>query len=249
MEVDKLKEEHKFCSISPPNEDEPPAHSSERSRKRNKMRSLYLHDGEAHTVWKPKQQSQKTPSTKFYNVVREAIARKNELYERQKILENRVQATRHVLKMKKEELVIISEEEVEGKATEHERLNTSHTSLEIEQNSQHATKKEEEELDSKSPKRSRKMRRFSLHIHNMVSQYAANSPHASPLQLLPLVEEQDGDKNQEDATRRRQPNRRVSSVTKSRRNSVTTIPPRKRRSSQPVMMQEKLKRVRMHTMV
>ena len=231
----------------------PPANLSEKTKKRKGVRSLYLHDGEAHTVWKPIQLSETTPSTKFFNVVREAMARKNELYERQKNLESRIQATRNVLKMKKDELVTIVEEEVEeeGNVTEQEGLNTSHTSTEIKQKSQQATTKEEEELDSKIPKRMRKMSLFPLQIHNMVSQYAAQSPHASPFQLPPFVEAQDGDKNQENVTWRKKV-RRVSSVatvSKRKRNADTVTPPRKRRLSQPETIQEKLKRVQTQTMV
>ena len=89
--------------------------SSRRRRKRS-VASVYLRDGQIHSVWKPKKSSVVSPTTpkpppsKFADVVNEVMRQgKLNLRERQRQLFSRVTATQAVLKEQNEELAAVAE--------------------------------------------------------------------------------------------------------------------------------------------
>ena len=99
---------------------------------RNKsIRSVYLRDGEIHSVWKPKHNSLTSPTTpsppptNFADVVSEVMRQKLNLRERQRKLFSRVTATQAVLKEQNEELAAVAELTEEDEEKEREEGLTS----------------------------------------------------------------------------------------------------------------------------
>ena len=91
---------------------------SRRARRKKSTRSVYLHDGETHAVWKPgtKQSSVRSnpatpspPPSSLADVVQMLMKQKHDLRERQRKLFSRVTATQAVLKEQNEELATVAE--------------------------------------------------------------------------------------------------------------------------------------------
>lgn len=123
--------------------------------KRNKRKALYLDSGQTHMVWKPTRQDSKK------NIGFTDIESRQDLLERQQKLQSRVMATQQVLKVHKDELAVVSDEEkaegVEvGQPMSKERK-------------QKSIKKEAEDNAKTKKKRSKR----SVHFHETVSKYVA----------------------------------------------------------------------------
>lgn len=133
-------------------------------QKQQRRKALYLDNGEAYTIWKPKY-LKKNISVEASNTVLEMDKQKQDLYERQQKLLSRVQATREVLKVQREEMATLeddTEEDVRMSVQEctSDRENLPKTITgEVEKN--------EEEKERQS------MKKRSMYFHNTVSQYVA----------------------------------------------------------------------------
>lgn len=130
-------------------------------QKQQRRNALYLDNGEAYTIWKPKYL--KTAETS--NTVLEMDKQKQDLYERQQKVLSRVQATREVLKVQREELATLedeTEEDVKSSVrqctTLREKWPNTVTGM---------TKENEKEKEQQSRKKR------STYFHNTVSQYVA----------------------------------------------------------------------------
>ena len=151
--------------------------------------SLYLRDGKAHSVWKPKRHTERKRVSRVDN---EVVEQKQDLHERQQNLLSRVQATRDVLKEQKEELARQPEEhqsgmEVEEKEKEREdeeeegdrESDQTHTSTTNgEQRWQHAIRSVMEENVGKKTRKD--LKRMPWQFHDVVSQYVAAVSQPSP---------------------------------------------------------------------
>jgi hypothetical protein len=79
--------------------------------KRDHRRALYLDEGQAHTVWKPKRFARKVHvAVGMSTAMLEMEKHRQDLHERQQKLVSRVQATREVLKVQREELANLEED-------------------------------------------------------------------------------------------------------------------------------------------
>ena len=79
--------------------------------KRDHRRALYLDEGQAHAVWKPKRFARKVHvAVGMSTAMLEMEKHRQDLHERQQKLLSRVQATREVLKVQREELANLEED-------------------------------------------------------------------------------------------------------------------------------------------
>ena len=127
-----------------------PLKAEERRARRRRNHSIYLNAGERHTVWKPK-----------HSTIIEGKRNKKDILERRRKLLNRVWATQQVLKVQRETLASIPEEnEEEGSGvhptTTERKMWQKAIAKVIEQNPE-SIKKEKK----------------SMHFHDIVSQYVA----------------------------------------------------------------------------
>lgn len=133
-------------------------------QKQQRRKALYLDNGEAYTIWKPKYLKTAGAS----NTVLEMDKQKQDLYERQQKVLSRVQATREVLKVQREELATLEDEtenSVEQRTTVREKWSNTITGM---------TKENEKEKEQQSRKKR------STYFHNTVSQYVAVMMKSSP---------------------------------------------------------------------
>lgn len=147
-------------------------------QKQQRRKALYLDNGEAYTIWKPKY-SKKNVSAGASNTVLEMDKQKQDLYERQQKVLSRVQATREVLKVQREELATLEDETEETSVQQFtsDREKSSHTITGMT-----LTKENDKEKEQQSRKK------LSMYFHNTVSQYVAvmmkSSPHGPTVATL-----------------------------------------------------------------
>lgn len=149
--------------------------------------SLYLRNGKAHSVWKPRRYTERNPASGISNEVEE---QRQDLHERQQNLLSRVQATRDVLKEQKEELARHpeenqsgveekEEEEKEGEEKKEERAQESdQTHTNSEQRWQYAIKSVMKK--KAGPSTTKDLKRMPWQFHDVVSQYIATVSQSSP---------------------------------------------------------------------
>ena len=133
-------------------------------QKQQRRKALYLDNGKAYTIWKPKY----SKTTGASNTVLEMDKQKQDLYERQQKVLSRVQATREVLKVQREELATLEDEtenSVQQCTTVREKWSNTITRM---------TKENEKEKEQQSRKKR------STYFHNTVSQYMAVMMKSSP---------------------------------------------------------------------
>ena len=140
--------------------------------KRNHRRALYLDEGQAHTVWKPKRFARKVHVAIGMNTAMlEMEKHRQDLHERQQKLLSRVQATREVLKVQREELANLEEDVIDvddwgiGEAGGGRRADKRRWRSVI-------TRVMEENDDMKQRERCSRKKR-SMYFHDTVSQYVA----------------------------------------------------------------------------
>ena len=156
------------------------AHHRVAGRRKKSVRSVYLRDGEIHSVWKPKHNSLTSPTTpsppptNFADVVSEVMKQKLNLRERQRKLFSRVTATQAVLKEQNEELAAVAElteEEDEEKESEEglmsERARTDTPSKKMWKQAIKTVIDENKGEETKMKKRNRK--RSTVHFHAVVT--------------------------------------------------------------------------------
>lgn len=125
--------------------------------KQERRQALYLDEGQAHMVWKPKRVGRK-PLTEITTAMQEMEKHRQDLHERQQKLLSRVQATREVLKVHKEELAtLVEDKSPTQRQTSEKRWRTAITKV----------MEENEEM------RRRKRNKKSLYFHEIVTQYVA----------------------------------------------------------------------------
>ena len=135
-------------------------------------RALYLDEGQVHTVWKPKRVIRPVSSKTIFELEKH----KQDLQERQQKLLSRVQATREVMKVKREELVTLEEDEMEEEEEEESvRFNTQRQMSD----KGHRVITKRGNLEVKKKER-RNRKRQSTYFHNVVSQYVAAMTKTSP---------------------------------------------------------------------
>ena len=152
------------------------------------MRSVYLRDGEIHSVWKPSRQNSLTKPTtpsptpqSLAEVVQAVMKQKHDLRERQRKLFSRVTATQAVLKEQNEELATVEEatddedeeQTEEGRASDEARTDTPRKKM-----WQQAIKtviddnKDDQKEHRKKSRRDRK--RSTVHFHEVVTSKLAS---------------------------------------------------------------------------
>ena len=152
--------------------------------KKERRKALYLDEGQAHAVWKPKHLDRKQSGGTATALI-EMEKNKQDLLERQQKLLSRVQATREVLKVQREELATMEEGEGEEEVS---RINARprrfsenprRRTLSDKGNWQTVVTREMEDTrEMQRERRNRKKR--SMHFHNIVSQYVAAMSKTSP---------------------------------------------------------------------
>ena len=129
--------------------------------KQERRQALYLDEGQAHTVWKPKRAARK-PLSGIATAMHEMEKHKQDLHERQQKLLSRVQATRKVLKVHKEELATLdegmAEEDTQRRTSEKKRWRNA------------ITRVMEENEETRKRKQSNRKKR-SMYFHDIVTQY------------------------------------------------------------------------------
>lgn len=138
--------------------------------KKERRRALYLDEGQAHAVWKPKRYNKKVHvAVSVHTAMLEMEKYKQDLHERQQKLLSRVQATREVLKVQREELATLDEEEkIPDEAMDRRQWRNVITRV-MEENGTDTDRRE---------RRNRKKQ--SMYFHNIVSQYVAAMTKQSP---------------------------------------------------------------------
>lgn len=165
-------------------------------------RSVYLRDGEIHSVWKPRSNSQTTPTapspppTHLADVVHEVMRQKKlDLRERQRQLASRVTATQAVLKEQNEELAAVAElteEEEEEKEKDEDVLSGGETrDTPSKKMWQHVIKTVMEENKDDKKKKRRNRKRSTVHFHEVVTNKVATMDHKGA-QGYPSVSEHSG---------------------------------------------------------
>lgn len=148
--------------------------------------SLYLRDGKAHSVWKPKRHTERKPASGITNEVEE---QRQDLHERQQNLLSRVQATRDVLKEQKEELARHPEDNLSGVEEEKEKEGEEEKEEERAQESDQTHTNSERRwqyaiksvMKKKVGQNTRKdLKRMPWQFHDVVSQYIATVSQSSP---------------------------------------------------------------------
>ena len=162
-------------------------------------RSVYLRDGEIHSVWKPIKNPQTTPTapspppTHLADVVHEVMRQKKlDLRERQRQLNSRVTATQAVLKEQNEELAAVAELTEDEEKEKDDLLSEDETrETPSKKMWQHVIKTvmEENKDDKKKKKRNRK--RSTVHFHEVVTNKVATMDHKGA-QGYPSVSEHSG---------------------------------------------------------
>ena len=160
------------------------AHHRVGGHRKKSVRSVYLRDGEIHSVWKPKRTSLTSPTTpsppptNFADVVSEVMRQKLNLRERQRKLFSRVTATQAVLKEQNEELATVAElteDEDEEKVNDEESMSErGRVDTPGKKMWQQAIKTviDENKDDEKKKKRNRK--RSTVHFHEVVTNKLAS---------------------------------------------------------------------------
>lgn len=163
-------------------------------------RSVYLRDGEIHSVWKPRKGSQTTltvpspPPTCLADVVHEVIRQKKlDLRERQRQLNSRVTATQAVLKEQNEELATVAElTEDEEKEKDEDILSEGETrDTPSKKMWQHVIKTVMEENKDGEKKKKRNRKRSTVHFHEVVTNKVATMDNKGT-QGYPSVSEHSG---------------------------------------------------------
>ena len=149
--------------------------------KRGNRRALYLDEGQVHTVWKPKRFARKVHvAIGVRTSILEMEKHRLDLHERQQKLLSRVQATREVLKVQREELANLEPDQVDGdewilngqtagRKTATERRKWREVIARVMDENDKLTRRE---------RRNRKKR--SMYFHNTVSLYVAAMTKQSP---------------------------------------------------------------------
>ena len=172
-------------------------HKERRGHRNKSVRSVYLRDGEIHSVWKPKTTSLTSPTTpspppaNFADVVHEVMRQKLNLRERQRKLFSRVTATQAVLKEQNEELAAVAEdEEDEKEAEEGSASDEGRTDTPSKKMWQQAIKTvmDENKNDLKNTKKDRK--RSTVHFHEVVTNKLASMDYTGGTRAYPSVSEQ-----------------------------------------------------------
>ena len=201
-------------------------------RRKKSVRSVYLRDGETHTVWKPSAPSPVTPTappSHFADVVHEMMRQngKMNLRERQRQLLSRVTATRQVLKEQNEELAAVAEltEEEGDEDKEGQQRSVSAPGQRDTPGRkmwQHLIKsvidgKKESERDRK-----RNRKRSTVHFHEVVTNKVASMEPVVPRgSTLPSVSEQGEMGNGNIPVTPRRANRKTSVISRGRLDTVT----------------------------
>ena len=126
--------------------------------KQDRRKSLYLFDGQMHSVWTPRHPSKS--HTGFTDIVTEVVKSKQDLLKRRQRLQSRLMATQQVLKVQREEMVVMSDEGEEENSTVQRPAGKKW---------QRAIKnvtKDNTKAKKKSPKKN-------IHFHDVVSQCVA----------------------------------------------------------------------------
>ena len=152
-------------------------------------KSLYLFEGQEHTVWKP------TKETKgFSDIVLQVIQNKKDLLERQQKLDNRIQATRQLLKEQREELVNLEDSVSSPSPPPPPKGRTWSGAI------SKVVKENNEQRKVSSERRQTKrqlLRNKSLHFHDAVTKYVTMmSPTLPPTESALPKQEEDEEQQQ-----------------------------------------------------
>ena len=150
--------------------------------KKERRKALYLDEGQAHTVWKPKHLTKKQ-SSGVSTTMLELEKQRQDLHERQQKLLSRVKATQEVLKVQREELATLDKDDTEEEGIQD---NAQQLTLNERGKRQNVITRETEE-NSKLKKKRRNRKKRSMHFHNSVSQYVAAMAKHSPYRETPTA--------------------------------------------------------------
>ena len=143
--------------------------------KRGNRRALYLDEGQVHTVWKPKRFARKVHvAVGVSTAMLEIEKHRQDLHERQQKLVSRVQATREVLKVQREELANIDEDEVERDEWMMNGCSEAgRRAMDRRRWRNVVTRVMEDERDGSTRRERGNRKKRSMYFHNTVSQYVA----------------------------------------------------------------------------
>ena len=166
-----------------------------RTQRKRATRSVYLRDGEIHSVWKPSNRQAASsnvlvtspsppPGSSFADVVQAAM-KKHDLLERQRKLFSRVTATQAVLREQNEELAIVDEDEEEDEDEDkrHEKPAIS-TDIRMDTPTRRKWRKAiksvmDDNKDTDSITKRRERKRSTLHFHKVVTNKMASMDNQS----------------------------------------------------------------------
>lgn len=151
--------------------------------KRDHRRALYLDEGQAHTVWKPKRVSRKVHvAVEISTAMLEMEKQRQDLHERQQKLMSRVQATREVLKVQREELANFDEDEMEGDEWLIAGQAGAGRRAAVDRRKWRSviTRVKEEDTGDVKHREKRNRKKLSLYFHNRVSRYVVAMAKPSP---------------------------------------------------------------------
>ena len=200
-------------------------------RRKKSVRSVYLHDGETHTVWKPSAPSPVTPAappSHFADVVHEVMRQngKLNLRERQRQLLSRVTATQQVLKEQNEELATVAElTEDEGEEDrEGEQRSVSAPGQRDTPGRkmwQHLIKSVIDEKKESEKDRKRNRKRSTVHFHEVVTNKVASMEPPRAVTLPSTSEQGETATVNNPVTPRKTTRRKTSVISRGRLDTVT----------------------------
>ena len=165
-----------------------------RTQRKRATRSVYLRDGEIHSVWKPSNRQVASnnvpvispsppPGSSFAEVVQAAM-KKHDLLERQRKLFSRVTATQAVLREQNEELATVAEDEEEDEEEKYEKPACNSDMIRMDTPTRRKWRRAiksvmDDNKDTDSITKRRERKRSTLHFHKVVTNKMASMDNQS----------------------------------------------------------------------
>lgn len=165
--------------------------------KRGHRRALYLDEGQAHTVWKPKRFARKVHvAIGVSTAMLEMEKHRQDLHERQQKLLSRVQATREVLKVQREELAHMEEDwlDVEDWGVGQTAGGRREAAAADKRRWRSVITRVMEDNNNVKQRERRNRKKRSMYFHDTVSQYVAAMTKLSPQGERATLETNDAQK-------------------------------------------------------